>query len=246
MCFKNCKVFVHVLVKYANRIGSLWQCLMVWKCGTISRKSGGTVLSCRHNWNKTERKQVQNCFEPLSFKQKQTLRPWNILPVIVNHSRCQLFARQGSGWGRNDDVRGYRMWLANTATTFHGCYSVSLQLKQNSLKLIYFSFVSVLFQFCRQFNGVTCICNAISNEYSGAESINRANKQASKQVIKVSHIKVRHEQNRQIRTIKTNDAVYRVRQKSSPMRFLQFSHQSLEISKRNFTNLFIGHTVRTQ
>ena len=80
------------------------------------------------------------------------LQSWNVLVVRVNHSRYELFARQASGWVRNDDVRGCRLWLAKTVETFHGRFCVLFWLKHNILEncfilvMLYCSFVSVLFR----------------------------------------------------------------------------------------------------
>jgi len=117
-----------------------------------------THCACKYvptNWNKTEINSFKTVLKLFCFSQNKTVRPRNISDVVANHSRYQLFVSKASGWGQNDGVYGYRLWLASTAKSFPAVmvfYFISFWLKQNSIETVYFYFVSVSFQLCGELN----------------------------------------------------------------------------------------------
>jgi len=97
------------------------------ECLLVSQRRIGPdrVLNSPHNWNKTEKtetKQLRNCFE-FFFISAKTSRPWNVIAVLANHSRYHLFARQPQQRAERWCVR------ILAGKTFRGCFSVLFWLK---------------------------------------------------------------------------------------------------------------------
>jgi len=108
------------------------------------------LKTVRVTGNKTKIKPKQNSFKTvlklLCFSQNKTLRPQHVFRCFCRWQSlsavCAPDQRLGTERWR---VCGYRLWLAATAKTFRGCFSVLFWLKQNRFEFFFqfrFRFVS--------------------------------------------------------------------------------------------------------